>query len=108
MDKSGDILISMLLCGWIRLSPIVNLLYLISYMFIIQYVYTFKSSDVIPWSSGTGLRALLRVLRFYTCLPLGAYIAGQSDPVCLQQTVCSYNIGYACYVTYIFNGNLLW
>ena len=61
VDDSGDILFLMLLHGWIRFSPIVNPLYLISYTFIIQYVYKL---DVIPWSSGTAT-----CWRFYTCLP---------------------------------------
>ena len=39
MDDSGDILILTLLRRWIQLSPIVNRFYLISYTFIIQYVY---------------------------------------------------------------------
>ena len=76
VDDSGGILISTLLRGWIQFSPIVNPLYLISYTFIIQYVYKL---DVIPWSSGTGLSAGHCVLRFYTCLPQGVNIAGQSE-----------------------------
>ena len=58
MDDSGNILFLMLLRGWIQFSPIINPLYLISYMFIIQYVYEL---DVIPWSSGMGLNSEPRV-----------------------------------------------
>ena len=93
VDDSGDILFPMLLHGWIRFSPIVSLLHLISYTFIIQYVYKFRCC-FLELRNGTELWATC--WRFYTCLPQGIYIASQSNSVCLHYIVCSYNIGYAC------------
>ena len=66
VDDSDDILFLMLLRGWIRFSRIVNPLYLISYMFIIQYVYKL---DVIPWSSETALNSVPRVGFFILVYP---------------------------------------
>ena len=54
VDDSGDILISTLLRGWIRLSPIVNPIYLISYSFIIQYVYKLLFLGVLERYWGLG------------------------------------------------------
>ena len=95
VDDSGDILFPMLLHGWIRFSPIVSLLHLISYSLIIQYVYKFRCC-FLELRNGTELWATC--WRFYTCLSQGVYIAGQSNLVCLHYIVCSYNIGYKCYV----------
>ena len=95
VDDSGNILFPMLLHGWIRFSPIVSLLHLISYTFIIQYVYKFRCC-FLELRNGTELWATC--WRFYTCLSQGVYIASQSDLVCLHYIVCSYNIGNACYV----------
>ena len=95
VDDSGDILLLTLLRRWIRFSPIVNPLYLISYTFIIQYVYKL---DVIPWSSGTAT-----CWRFYTCLPQGVCIAGPSNSVCLHYVVYLYYIEYACYVNQLIS-----
>jgi hypothetical protein len=90
-----------LLRGWIWFSPIVNpLLHLIS-----LYVYCFITLyklDVTSWSFGTALSSGPRVLRFYTCLLQGVYIAGHSDSDCLRCMVYLYYIEYieyACYVT---------
>ena len=66
VDDSSGILFLMLLHGWIRLSPIVNPLYLTSYTFIIQYVYKL---DVIPWSSETALNSGPRVGGFILVYP---------------------------------------
>ena len=49
-------------------------------------------------ASGTALNSGPHVGGFYICLLQGVCIAGQSDLVCLHYIVCSYNIGYACYV----------
>ena len=97
VDDSRDILFLTLLRRWIQFSQIVNPSYLISYMFIIQYVYTFTSSDVIPWSSGTVLNSWPCVLMFYTVYPR-VYILPVSPTWYIYITQCACNIEYACYV----------
>ena len=68
VDDSGDILFPMLLRELIQFSPIVSLLHLIYYTFIIQYVYKFRCCSL-ELRNGTELWATC--WRFYTCLPQG-------------------------------------
>ena len=100
VDDSGDILFPMLLHGWIRFSPIVSLLHLISHTFIIQYVYKFRCC-FLELRNGTELWATC--WRFYTCLPQGVCIAGPSNSVCLHYVVYLYYIEYACYVNQLIS-----
>ena len=70
-----------LLRRWIQFNPIVNpLLHLIS--FYLYYRITIYKLDVTSWSVWTTLSSRPRVLRFYTCLLQGVYIASHSDSDC--------------------------
>ena len=79
VDDSGDILIPMLRYFADGYDPLLHLISLYVYCFITLY-----KLDVTSWSVWTTLSSRSSVLRFYSCLLQGVYIAGQSDSDCLH------------------------